>query len=351
MSTSRLHVDKIASATKNIPLQQDVLVSSEIIAKEGYVVTGRIRGEKSVYNELENPQGRMMPLHDGDVIVGVLGHRSALHGYSGVVPSTIDIGQMLNVLNLGGVIGQVTSANPDIGEPFGFEVIGSVLALREIDTRSGEPAHAGMNAIHAGQHDPKPPVVFVAGTSMNSGKTLAACQLIRALSAHGTAVGACKLTGVSLLRDTLQMRDYGARWAVSFMDAGVVSTSPETAVHTARTVISHLGSVGAEVIVAELGDGLLGQYGVAQILADRELASRGTAFVLCANDPVGAWGGVSLLHDRYGIAVDVVSGPTTDNEAGTAYIEAELRAAAINARSHAAELGKHVADLLGRVPA
>ena len=46
----------------------------------------RVCNEKTTYNTLENCEGRMVSLHEGDIVVGVLGHRNALHGYSGVVP-------------------------------------------------------------------------------------------------------------------------------------------------------------------------------------------------------------------------------------------------------------------------
>ena len=44
---------------------------------------GRILNDKSVYNTLENSEGRMVPLKSGDCVAGVLGHRNALHGYEG----------------------------------------------------------------------------------------------------------------------------------------------------------------------------------------------------------------------------------------------------------------------------
>ena len=207
----RLWVDKIASSTRNVPLRREIRVVPEITADEGYIVAARACGEKSVYNQLEDVYGRMVTLHDGDVIVGVLGHRNALHGYSGVVPKSIAVGQRLQVLNLGGVIGQCTSANVDVGPPLDVEILGAVLTFPDFENRCGLPAHIRMNAIPCERGNlPDVPVVFVAGTCMNSGKTSAACRLVRQLAIRGKAVGACKLTGVSLRRDTLQMSDYGA---------------------------------------------------------------------------------------------------------------------------------------------
>ncbi|MCK6484184.1 MAG: hypothetical protein HUU22_15420 [Phycisphaerae bacterium] len=343
----RLTVDKIASATRNVPLRRDVRVGDEIIPRAGYLVAGRVRGEKTVYNQLEDPHGRMVTLHDGDVIVGVLGHRNALHGYSGVVPESVRPGDVLQLLNLGGVIGRCTSENPDLGRPFDVEVLGAVLVFPEFESRQGVSAHIGMNAIACdGNTVPDVPVIYVAGTCMSSGKTSAACRLVRQLSLRGAAVGGCKCTGVSLRRDALAMMDYGARWAVTFTDAGIVTSSPENSAPVARGLIAHLARQGAGVVVAELGDGIFGEYGVQEILADAVLMQRSAAMVLCANDPVGAWGAREVLRDRYGLGIDVVSGPTTDNAVGTRFVREQLGLAAINARTHGHELGALIADKL-----
>ncbi|NLF07165.1 MAG: hypothetical protein GX594_04170, partial [Pirellulaceae bacterium] len=343
----RLWVDKIASSTRNVPLRREIHVQSEITAEEGYIVAARIRGEKTVYNQLEDVHGRLIQLHDGDVIAGVLGHRNALQGYSGVVPDSLAVGQRLQVLNLGGVIGQCTSVNIDVGPPLDAEILGAVLTFPDFEDRSGVPAHIRMNAIPCRRGDlPDVPVIFIAGTCMNSGKTSAACRLVRQLAVRGMVVGGCKLTGVSLRRDTLQMSDYGAKWAVSFTDAGIVSTGPDTAVTVAHGLIRHLAAAGAEAIVAELGDGILGEYGVAPILADRELMRLAAAIIVCANDPVAAWGAKQVMAERFGLSIDVVSGPTTDNLAGTRFIGNELGLTAINARTHGAALGDFIFNRL-----
>ncbi|MFO0839279.1 MAG: hypothetical protein U1D55_12245 [Phycisphaerae bacterium] len=349
----RLWVDKIASSTRNVPLRRDLRVGDRIVAREGYLVAGKIRGEKTVYNQLEDGFGRMVTLHDGDLIVGVLGHRNALHGYSGVVPEHISVGDVLQLLNLGGVIGRCTSQNPDVGKPFDVEVLGAVQVFPEFGEREGEPAHIGMNAIDASEDIlPEPPIVYIAGTCMNSGKTSAGCRLIRQLALRGVAVGGCKLTGVSLRRDTLQMMDYGAKWAASFTDAGVVTTSADSAARVARRLLNHVAQSGAHAIVAELGDGIFGEYGVQNILADQALMERRGAIILCANDPVGAWGAQRALQERFGLTIDLVSGPTTDNAVGTRFIRQELGLTAINARTHGAELGDFIAGRLnGRLRA
>lgn len=345
----RILADKIASSTKNVNLTREIRVGPEVIAKEGQIVAVRIHGNKSVYNKLENCSGRMVSLHNGDIIVGALGHRDALLGYSGYVPDSVKVGDRLQILNLGGVIGKCTSVNPDVGTPFDAEILGSVLVFPEFENRTGVPANVRMNALKGDPEILKTspvPVIYVAGTCMNSGKTSAASAMIQILSDHGLAVGACKITGVSLLKDTLEMIDNGASWAYSFVDVGIVTTSAETAVESAQTLISALTKKNPDVIVAELGDGILGTYGVRQVLGDKLVMNPKAALVLCANDPVGAWGAVQLLRDNFGFKIDVISGPTTDNLAGTSFVERELGIKALNARTSGHALGEHILQVI-----
>jgi len=101
-----------------------------------------------------------------------------------------------------------------------------------------------------------------------------------------------------------------------------------------------------DVIVLELGDGLLGAYGVGAILSDEAIRDALTAVVLCANDPVSAWGGVELLRKEFGIEPAVVTGPATDNDVGVQQIDERTSLPAINALSNGVALGDKVAALL-----
>ena len=343
----RIQADKISSVTRNLKLDRSLTLSPEVSAEHGAVVAGRVLGDKSAYNQLEDVHGRMNVLHGDDIIVGALGHRNALHGYEGVLPKSVKQGQKLHVLNLGGVIGECVSHNPEVGPPFEFEVLGQVLIYPEFRSRQGEPANIRMGALQANGRKPDCRVVYVAGTCMSAGKTAAACAIIRRLNQAGYRVGGAKLTGVSLMRDTLSMRDYGAEVTFDFTDAGIVCTGPDTAADVARTVFAELSGRGLDVIVAETGDGIMGDYGVQSIFADADLRSLGAAFVFCANDPVGVAGGVENLKQVYGIEADVISGPATDNRVGVRFVEKHVGRTAINARSHAKQLGEHLLKLLG----
>ncbi len=337
----RIHLDKIASITRNMNLGRWVTLSPEVAAQEGAVIAGRIHGEKAVYNQLEDVHGRMSVLHDGDIIVGALGHRNALQGYEGVLPTHVEAGDRLHLLNLGGVLGHCVSSNIGVGAPFEVEVLGQVLVFPQFGNRLGQPAFIQASAL-AGKPGASPvPVIYVAGTCMNAGKTLAACALVRAFTQAGYKVGGAKLTGVSLMRDILAMQDYGAEAILDFTDAGVSCTGPATAPQAARIIFTELAARGVDLIVAETGDGILGEYGVQAVLSDPELRSWGAAYVLCANDPVGVAGGVRHMKDAFGISVDVVAGPATDNQVGVRFVES-VGLPAFNARNHPKELGELV---------
>jgi hypothetical protein len=337
--TTRVRLDRIASSTKNAALSPEVIVGDEIIAAEGYVVAVRILEDKSTYNTIEDVTGRMLSLGGGDVLAGTLGSRRALRGYAGVVPGHISVGDTLEVLNLGGILGRCTSANSDIGPPFRAEVLGAILAFPELGDRIGRPAHIKDHAVPpADTLESSVPVVYVAGTCMNAGKTVAATELVRGLARSGLRVGAAKLTGVSLMRDALSMLDAGALAALTFNDVGVASTHAGVTVATAKGIFNRLAGAKPDVIVAELGDGILGEYGVQDILHDAELMRVGAAYVMAAPDPVACWGATELMRNEFSLPITVITGPATDNEVGQVYIQSGLGLPAHNARKDAAGL-------------
>jgi hypothetical protein len=287
---------------------------------------------KSTYNVLEDVHGRLVKLQPGDVIAGALGHRDALHGYSGRVPETCKPGDELQLLNLGGVIGTGAVAAPGVGEPFRLQVLGSVLRFPHLGLRVGVPAMVQDAALSGPdlaelERAALPPIVALVGTSMDAGKTTAATALITRMTHGGLRVAAGKLTGVSARKDILGMADSGAEPVAVFTDFGVVTTNEENAAPTARKLVAHLASEGPaapDVIVLELGDGLLGTYGVHALLADAVFRGAITSVIVCASDPVGAWGAHRILEERYGLEAALISGPVTDTPAGINYCRERL---------------------------
>ena len=342
-------VDKIASVTQACGLSHEVRVSADIPAEEGVVVVVEVLNNKSTYNTLELTSGRMAKVGKGDIVVGALGHRKALFGYSGHVPESVKPGDIIQMLNIGGVLGICDSVNPDKGKPFDCRVLGVVLHFPYLGERIGVPARAGMSKLdfNAKLDTRGVPVVALAGTCMEAGKTAAACAIVSRMRHRGLVVDAFKATGVSLRRDILAMEDAGARRSMIFTDLGVISTTRTTGPALTRTMLTELAAGKPDVIVFELGDGILGTYGVDAILECPDVRAALTGVVLSANDPVAAWGGVKLLRDRFGIEPCVVTGPATDNSVGVDIIEKQLGVAAFNAISNGAALGDRVIEAVG----
>ena len=329
----RCTLDKIASVTKRLALDVNAVLGEEIPAVAGTVVAARVLNAKSTYNTLEDVHGRMVALHPGDVIAGALGHRDALYGHAGRVPDSVKVGDELRLLNLGGVIGQTDVLSPSMEEPFRLEILGSVLEFPYFGRRVGVPAQVARAAlpIRVPEAEELPPLVALVGTSMDAGKTTAAAALVRALTRRGITVAAGKMTGVSLRRDVLMMQDCGARPVSIFTDFGVVTTNQSNAVPAAHGLIAHLAEARPDLIVLEMGDGLLGTYGVDALLSDSVIASSIRSIVLCAQDPVGAWGAQELLRSKYGMDADVVSGRVTDGVAGVRFCNEKLELPGHNA--------------------
>ncbi|MFL5732846.1 MAG: hypothetical protein ACJ78Q_06560 [Chloroflexia bacterium] len=324
----QVKLDKIASATARVNLPFEIEIAPRVEAERGSVVIVEALEEKSVYGELELAGGRMARIIKGDLIAGVLGERQALKGFVGAIPPHIEPGDVLHMLNMGGVIGLCSSANADFGQPLRVRVRGAAL----ID---GEPANIMQHAVPWQTGLPhSAPIILLSGTCMNAGKTTAACEIIRVLKGRGYKLAAAKLAGVATQRDLLNMQDHGAECALSFNDAGLPSTThtDNCIVPAAKGVLAALNNCHPDAIIVEFGDGIMGHYGVDLLLKDPELMSHVAAHILCANDLVAAWGGVLYLG-QMGLEVDCVSGPATDNSAGIDYIVQRFGKQAANART------------------
>jgi len=341
-------VDKVASVAQHSDVGGELRLSKDIPCEEGVLIAVRVLNNKTRYNQLELTSGRMATVNQGDIVVGALGHRNALRGYSGHLPTELKVGDNIQLLNIGGVLGLCDSANPDVGPPFDCEVLGTVLDFPYLGERIGVPARVGAEKFDptAALNTSNIPVVALAGTCMDSGKTAAACAIVGRLRHLGLHVAACKATGVSLRRDILAMEDAGARETMIFSDLGIVTTTADNGPALTRALLNRLAENKPDVIVLELGDGLLGAYGVEAILSDTAIRDALTAVVLCANDPVSAWGGTKILREQFSIDPLIVTGPATDNAVGIDQIAERLELRGINALSNGVALGDAISDAI-----
>ncbi|HSR68761.1 MAG TPA: hypothetical protein VLU25_12555 [Acidobacteriota bacterium] len=337
---TRLRVDKVASSTINLGIEEEVDLLPTQPPRVGDAVVVRTLTDNPTYNKLELTSGRLARLNPGDVMVGVLGRRRALKGFVGDVPRRLQSHDRLHVLSLGGVIGRCTGRHHEMGRPIEAELLGMA-------GRHGQVLNISETALPCnGDVSDSPPLIIVAGTCMNSGKTQAATEIIKQLTRRGRRVAGAKLSGVAALRDTLDMQDHGAVKTLSFLDCGLPSTvGLDDLAPLAKTIISHLCQAGPDAIVLEMGDGLLGFYEVESLFDDQALLDRCAALVFCAGDFVGAWGGLQLLRQKK-IRIDVFSGSATDSQMGVEYIEREFGVAAANALRSGERLHRIVEERL-----
>lgn len=329
-----IEADKIGSSTAPLNLAKTVAVIKACDQpRAGDVVAVRALTDSATYNMLELPTGRLAKINPGDLLIGVLGRRRALKGFVGDVPETVSSGDQLHLLNMGGVIGCCTGHHSSLSDAISLEVVG--LVCNEDGTVSNIADAALPLRYTLGD---SAPLVLIAGTCMNSGKTYAATELIKQATRAGLRVAAAKLSGVACLRDTLNMADHGAIATASFLDCGLPSTVGVGELGPiAKAVITRLNESAPDFIVIELGDGILGGYSVESLFDDRELRDATAALVFCASDYVGAWGGIELFRRR-GLEIDLVAGSVTDSRMGEEYIEREFQVPAGNARRDGARL-------------
>jgi len=145
----------------------------------------------------------------------------------------------------------------------------------------------------------------------------------------------------------MRSRPPACHCGATFTDLGVVTTTRVNGPALTRTMLTELAAGKPDAVVFELGDGILGTYGVDAILECPDIRAVLTAVILSANDPVAAWGGVKLLRERFAIEPCVVTGPATDNQVGVEIISNQMRVPAFNALSNGAALGDRVIGALG----
>lgn len=274
--------------------------------RTGDFVVGRVL---SAARRIERPDGRMAAIAADDLVVGALGSRAATLQAVGDWRAIGEDGRMED-LSTAGVFGKCTSLSAHLG-PL------TTLAYRGHVVVDGEKATMSRWAPDLPARTLATPSVLIIGTSMEAGKTVAACTIVRRLVARGLRVGGAKLTGVGRFRDILAMRDAGAEIVLDFVDAGLPSTicEPDEMNRTLGRLFALVDESGVDVLVAEAGASPLEPYN-----GDAAIAGIGDSLrltVLCASDPYAVLG----VQTAFGITPDLVSGRAASTDAGVTLAE------------------------------
>ncbi len=280
----------------------------EMLAKPpevGDVVYGSI-SRIGQHSSLENVSGRIHAIHNGTKAIFVFGNRYAPDYYEGILPETLCA--EVDLLARSGMIGVMKAKNSLIKDPTQVTILGYVCHA------DGQVLNTRQFPIVVPKHTikkmPRSPMILVCGTSMNSGKSMAATACCWALTTLGYTVRAAKVTGTASLKDILHMNDAGADLYADFTYLGYPSTyllPQQDVLNTFHLLDLKYANNPKNFWVVEFADGIV-QRETAMLLHAPEVQSRIHKFIFCARDAFGAIGGLRILKERFNMVPDALSG-------------------------------------------
>ncbi|MEK7544472.1 MAG: hypothetical protein AAB557_06465 [Patescibacteria group bacterium] len=308
--------NKIPSIVKNVPLSDEVQVGSLIVPQEGLIILVEALDDAGKNNVLEFATGRLGKLVKGDVVPAVLGKRRALKEFAGDVPQTLKPGDELYWLCESGLVGEIIGVNERWGLPMKVKVLGSLVN----DGKTINMKNFGIP--WKNEVEKSAPIVAVLATCMDSGKTSLICKLADYFHDKDLTIAGAKLTGVAFMQDPFKMKDAGISTVMDFVDAGLPSTcgTPGDAIGAACGMITEINKTNPDLILAEFGDGIIGEYNVASIITHPSFKKHIVMTVVAANDLVSAWGAQQKMKE-YGIPIDVFTGPVVNSQVGVDFVE------------------------------
>ncbi|MFF5085478.1 hypothetical protein ACFY36_51280 [Actinoplanes sp. NPDC000266] len=271
--------------------------------REGDVIAVRVTDPAGTTKLIDSAE-HTWPVAAGTVILGVLATRDSTTHTSGEIPAQgIPIGGGTPLAWLGGqsgLIGPVTWT-PQPGNTIGAQACGYVEALG-LAFAGDEPLN-----IAALSREPKStaataPLLVIAGTAAEVGKTTATCRLIAHLTGTvGLTVAAIKPTGSGGIVDSRDHRQAGAAATFDLVDCGLPTSYTDAGRFCERIsrILHYAQEINPDVVVCELGgdlvwgnnDAFLSQAG----LLDRTLG------VLCIGSDAPAALGADTFWSRAGL--------------------------------------------------
>ncbi|MDZ7993080.1 MAG: molybdopterin-guanine dinucleotide biosynthesis protein MobB [Nostoc sp. EfeVER01] len=304
LESDRLAQAKMAYTTRHVDVNAiATLITGDIKPECGDLVLARV-DETGQHERLELCDSRKAIMFPGDEIIICYGNRYAPDQFEAEIPEDLS---PCNLAAAGGIAAKVLSQHVKMKPPTAITPIG--LLGDQQGKRINIADWALPPTSYIGQ---RPCTIAVVGTSMNSGKTTTAANLIRGLVNAGMKVGAAKITGTGAGGDIWLMRDAGASLVLDFTHAGFPSTyraTPEQVEGILDTLTNYLGAEGVDAIVLEVADGLYQEETSALVssVAFRE-AIDGVLFA--TGGALGAAAGIEWLQS-FNLPVLAVSGLVT----------------------------------------
>ena len=296
----RLSRAKRAFSTRRVPGHaMRGLLADDTRPRTGDLVLARV-DEIGKQAKLELTDGRKAHMFPGDEIVVCYGNRYAPDQYEALIGPDLS---PCDLVAAGGLASIEVSRRVGLLPPTRITPLGLVTGA------DGQRLNVMQYCVDAPAERPAIPAILSLGTSMNAGKTLTATSLVRGFKRLGFKVAALKVTGTGAGGDMWIVRDAGADVSLDFTDAGYASTYlvgvPEIEAATYR-LMNHAASLGCEVAVIEIADGLQ-QLETSQLVRSARILDVTVGSVFAAYDAMGAKYGVDILRAA-GHAVLGISG-------------------------------------------
>jgi hypothetical protein len=255
---------------------------------------------------LENKSGRIHNIYNGSAAVFVYGNRYAPDYYEAFVPDSIQ--DEVDLIARSGLIGRVNTKNSLIKDPTKVKVLGYVCDCngKVLNTRD----HPLVVPKRETKTFPRAKMILVCGTTMNSGKSVAAAACCLILSSLGYNVRGSKVTGTASLKDILHMNDAGACSFSDFTFLGYPSTymvSQQEIIDIFNRLDLRYANNPRNYWVVEIADGI-NQRETTWLLSSSEVRQRIHKLIFCANDAFSAIGGIEYLRNRFSLSPDIISG-------------------------------------------
>ncbi len=303
---------------------------------DGDYVVGEVLDASGLHN-IELPNGRMMEIMEGDLVVGAFGARAATLE---AVGDWRDIEtDEFDALTPAGLFGRLTSRSPFLTKLPTLRYQGHLHVDGARQTMLGVAPQPAVDATLSA------PMVLITGTSMSSGKTMSGRLIVRLLSRLGYRVVGAKLTGAARYRDVLSYQDAGAAAVFDFVDVGLPSTVVDADVFAERlaALLKLIAAARPDVVVAEAGASPLEPYNGSTAMA--LLGDRVRFNLVCASDPYAVMG-IARAFERQ---PDLVAGGAANTTAAIRLVRELTGLTAMNllSRSSEAPLERLLLERLG----
>lgn len=255
-----------------------------------------ILNDDGSYNWAENIFGRSVRLYEKDIIIAVFGERCSAQNLCGHVNDGKSDEMEYALLTNGGIVGICDESPIYKGKPTRVKCHGIIYYKGEkLNTLRFYKENESIQS----EDEQYPKLIFVCGTSGETGKTSTARMIINGIAKkEKVKTAGIKVSGTGCMEDILEHKDAGAFWIEDLSSVGVISsyTDYSNVKYGLKQILCRAKNEGADVCVCECGGDIIGGN-VYNILNDDEINRNISAITLNYNDIMGVLYAIKLFEE------------------------------------------------------